>query len=400
MGAGTADMTDFEQPSQDPSSKQDTARAALEIFQQEEELRIALGATERSKLQLGARKTNTNGEEHSPLQLDNVNAFSKLCLNEESESETESPDDESYKAGAGPENGSGLARDAQAGESFQEGLIRDLPDVLVEEILMYVGEYYFSRFKIVSKAWNKFFDGENLFKSLCKYFFVRPAYIPVATSKGRPRKFISWRECFEQRKRVRCCGLYVHKHKYIRDPGPRTMWSPDDHSKFVEVTHYRYILFLRDGTALYASTPTVPQRMRAKFRTFLRRANLSKGEENAAAKFDNALDTENEQKWSSKVEPDLSLDFKYKEGGALHRNQGLKNQKQIYVGSYKVRNREIVLVVDLQNYTIKFHFEIDSNEIIVKTKHQSLWHSFGEEAMSYPLEDYRYEREFRYRNLF
>merc|ERR1712216_860954 len=55
--------------------------------------------------------------------------------------------------------------------------------------------------------------------------------------------------------------MYILKMCYIRDPGPRSMFTPD-HEKFQQVVHFRYLWFQKDGSVQYVISPEKPKVVR------------------------------------------------------------------------------------------------------------------------------------------
>eukprot|EP00511_Aplanochytrium_stocchinoi_P003439 CAMPEP_0204828528 /NCGR_PEP_ID=MMETSP1346-20131115/6355_1 /ASSEMBLY_ACC=CAM_ASM_000771 /TAXON_ID=215587 /ORGANISM="Aplanochytrium stocchinoi, Strain GSBS06" /LENGTH=403 /DNA_ID=CAMNT_0051957667 /DNA_START=100 /DNA_END=1308 /DNA_ORIENTATION=- len=364
---------------------ENSTRRALEAFQQNEELRIALNLQEGSSAGNNRNVNQPSVKQNiiKPLSprrinkqtLENVNAFNSLTLDDEELEDSENDGGDSNVTSN--DETSETQPNEKKTESCSGGRFQNVAEVILEHILMYVGEYYFPRCHLVSKEWNAFFKRESLWRTFCLYFFVKPAYHSIGTVRGRPRKFRTWKSCYDERKRVKCCGLYTHRHKYIRDPGPRTMWSPDDHSKFVEITHYRYILFLRDGKALYASTPSTSNKMEKEFRSYVTKYYALKQLEQDGTESHQQVDADVDDNESEKgilgLEPDLPLSYQFFEAGAFERSHANRKHKIIYPATYKVRNGELVLLINLDDYSVKFHFEIDSTETIVKTKHESIW---------------------------
>lgn len=212
---------------------------ALEVFHEQEQLRLALRETERAQrayLEAEARATQGNNENNRGVA--NINNLIESEISEEK------------------------LPNILHNQIIHHGseLVSNIPDVIILEnvVANYLDEdTIFLILPQLSKSWRKMIEskgrGAIFWKKLCERAWM-PLLLPI--NKFQSSVITDWQLRFENRPRLRLGGPYETFTIYIQYPGPRNMWTPKDAPTVKVVHHHRFWWFLEGGRLLYAAIST------------------------------------------------------------------------------------------------------------------------------------------------
>eukprot|EP00924_Labyrinthula_sp_SR-Ha-C_P000761 maker-scaffold_7-snap-gene-3.57-mRNA-1 protein AED:0.01 eAED:0.01 QI:0/1/0.5/1/1/1/2/47/303 len=244
-------------------------------------------------------------------------------------------------------------------------------------VLLFVGENHWPEVALVCKFLRTLFVEDTAWKALAQESFPTPALVPInplRSERLRISTHTPYKALLSRKPRVKFSGVYIHEYKYIRKVGPRTLWSPEDHKGYLEISHFRYVLFKENGTLFYASTPLAPDIMLPAFLFKVKR----------------------------KFRP---IEFTVKEE---------RLQDRIFTGDYRVRKGELKFEADLGEYGVGFSFDYkklkfdwgrqERMDWVMKSHHTVFYNSIGskkQERIHHSVDQlYDFELSWKYSPLF
>ena len=314
--------------------------SALEAFRESELLRLTTNLSLRGNDEIATANTASAAVELSATTKEEVvegGEDSLFSTRLSAEDEGDSDDISLPEEVLGPVCGA-VQKSVEDADVDIERVALPLPNELMCRVVCFLNADEIARSARVSFHWMMLiFSHGFLWHAMCQRVFNNnPAYRSVTATAVK--RFGSWRAAFLRRKRVRSTGIYCLRQSYIRDPGPRTMWSVG-YDKFHLVKHYRYIYFARDGTCLYAVTPeSVPEVLKGMIKSL-------HGSECADAGTSSAPPTRKRRNWKQ-----------------ASRDASQIRQTLILRGEYRVRGAVVdVRIRSLYNQITCFRFDLSSS---------------------------------------
>ncbi len=285
------------------------------------------------------------------------------------------------------------------------GNLSALPLNLVEDTLAYLDQDSLDMLKLLNHNWRNFMQSERIWRRFCDRIYVKPAFRPVQCRAGAlPRQFASWYEAGQKRPRVRVdTGVYILRHMYFRDPGPRTPWTKaEDYKPFLDCRHYRYFLFKPTGELLYCSTPLAPHLMRPKFIRKLKEDYVQEGlvrrvreggeDEDEADGKDSGENAES----PPAPKPLTKRERAMLRAAARREKVDVTKADVIHRGFYTVLGKKLTTVMNLGNFSVTFTFEIIESHLFEIVSHSSVYHNANAVVQHYEVPRFRPDRIFEY----
>lgn len=140
------------------------------------------------------------------------------------------------------------------------GMIMQLPDEILYRLMSYIDVDSYGICAMVSPHWKFFTSSEMAFKLLCERCYLKQSKRKFLNLD----KWISYRNMFINRPRVRLNGVYFLKYRWVKKI-QRDMWTEIPEGAILEQVYYRYLSFQENGTVFYALTAAPPYEMIPRF---------------------------------------------------------------------------------------------------------------------------------------
>mmetsp|Transcript_6141 Transcript_6141/g.8939 ORF Transcript_6141/g.8939 Transcript_6141/m.8939 type:complete len:367 (+) Transcript_6141:177-1277(+) len=180
------------------------------------------------------------------------------------------------------------------------GMVMQLPDEILYRLMSYIDVDSYGICGMVSPHWKFFTSSEMAFKLLCERCYLKQSKRKILNLE----RWLSYKNMFINRPRVRLNGVYVLKYRWVKRI-QRDMWTEIPEGAILEQVYYRYLSFQENGTVFYALTAAPPYEMIPRFIKMKRFATADK----QAVVGNYEVSKYNIKVWTSHKWSDISLEL-------------------------------------------------------------------------------------------